>query len=483
MIMDILQELAIWKENEEYQKIIDTLESLDKRTPELDSELGCVYNIIAGDNKACYQRALDLLLPHEEYFKNDHNWNYRVGYAYFNLEQEGLALNYFNAALNARPGDEDTLKFIDDATKILSLPRFDRPFRVRVEECWKEFEIIESKIRDAIDNNNSKETFLLIGDVLNLAFNDISFDAGKTKDKYILVLSPQGDKTSVYTLQYFAKHCPESLKEIWTIKVGRNASNVESINFGGSEISLDEIVFSVLHDEGNHPILAIYSEKLIPLLVSEPTITYMLMESILYKVIGELATLVIIDKVLISNEVPEDAITLTELGDYLEAFGVIKNMSLESYISTVFTEYTQDPVENRDANWRYDIVAGTTGAETLIDEYNQGSSYTMDILNSDGIVAGFLCLPIEAFTRENDKLNLVAFIEELKNNIRDSLGEDYVTFIGEAGGLYTIYIDFIAWDLPPLVAAIREYLAEKNISDAVFQTFRQNANSISLNMD
>ena len=46
--------------------------------------------------------------PHEEYFQGDHYWNFRMGYSYYYLDQEGRALRYFEKALEARPDDEDT---------------------------------------------------------------------------------------------------------------------------------------------------------------------------------------------------------------------------------------------------------------------------------------------------------------------------------------------------------------------------------------
>ena len=55
------------------------------------------------------KKALALLKPHEEYFEDDYYWNCRMGYSYFYLDQEGRALRYFEKALEARPGDEDTI--------------------------------------------------------------------------------------------------------------------------------------------------------------------------------------------------------------------------------------------------------------------------------------------------------------------------------------------------------------------------------------
>ena len=77
------------------------------------------------DRKMCIRdRALALLKPHEEYFEDDYYWNFRMGYSYFYLDQEGRALRYFEKALEVRPGDDDTKEFIDRCKQGISLPQF-----------------------------------------------------------------------------------------------------------------------------------------------------------------------------------------------------------------------------------------------------------------------------------------------------------------------------------------------------------------------
>ena len=93
--MDILEQCQIWNENDEYAKIIEAIEALpdEERTPETDSELARAYNNLAGlEDRELYEKALELLLPHEDYFQGDHCWNFRTAYAYYYLDQEGPAL-------------------------------------------------------------------------------------------------------------------------------------------------------------------------------------------------------------------------------------------------------------------------------------------------------------------------------------------------------------------------------------------------------
>ena len=130
--MTLLEKCQIWNSDREYQKIIDAIEALpeDERTPELDSELARAYNnrAEAGDREL-FKKAIALLEPHAEYFSGDHCWNYRMAYAYYYLDREDLALEYFEAALKARPGDEDTQEFIEQCRNALALPLFPKNFR------------------------------------------------------------------------------------------------------------------------------------------------------------------------------------------------------------------------------------------------------------------------------------------------------------------------------------------------------------------
>ena len=100
--MELLEQCRLWCKQGEGQKIIDALEAIpgENRTPEMDSELARAYNMIAdGDRPECYEKALALLVPHEDYFQEDHCWNYRVGYAYYCLGQKLSLIHIFCATI------------------------------------------------------------------------------------------------------------------------------------------------------------------------------------------------------------------------------------------------------------------------------------------------------------------------------------------------------------------------------------------------
>ena len=95
--MNILEKCQKWHENNEHQKIIETLEAIDanERTPEMDSVLARAYNNEADhrmpEGRQMLHRAIELLEPHEDNLGETPLWNFRIGYAYYYLDQEGKA--------------------------------------------------------------------------------------------------------------------------------------------------------------------------------------------------------------------------------------------------------------------------------------------------------------------------------------------------------------------------------------------------------
>ena len=78
-------------------------------------------------------------------YTSDYYWNFRMGYSYYYLDQEGRALPYFHKALEKLPGDEDTQKLIDACESLITLPQFTACFRERTEDWWETFAEMEAE--------------------------------------------------------------------------------------------------------------------------------------------------------------------------------------------------------------------------------------------------------------------------------------------------------------------------------------------------
>ena len=227
--MTLLEQCQAWHNHGDYEKIIAAIEEIPaaERTPELDGELARAYNNVAQPSEWWYfQKAIDLLAPHAEDSADDHVWNFRMGFAYYYLDQENRALPYFEAALAALPGDEDTEQMMADCRRGLSLPLFSRPFRIRVQEAWLAFSEAEEELRALMDAglDHGEELIERCSSALHIAFDDVSFELGKGGEKYELILTPEGMRAKLFPLVYFARHAPASVREHWDIHVGRTSS-------------------------------------------------------------------------------------------------------------------------------------------------------------------------------------------------------------------------------------------------------------------
>ena len=489
--MDILQQCQKWHENDEFQKIIDALEAIPakERTPEMDSELARACSNLADPSEpegvAMLKRAIALLKPHEEYFAGDHCWNFRMGYSYYYLDQEGRALPYFRKALEARPGDGDTEMFINECEKNLTLPCFGKCFRERTEAAWEAFADQETRLRQIMDEDKNHERGGELVEqcekILNLAFDDISFEMGMNGQKYELILTPEGNRVQLFQLVYFRKHAPEKVLEHWNILVGRQPDPNIGLRFGDWEISGDDVqIWMEEQGENNSFAIFAYCEKLLPLLREDESRVWWILTNLTDQVLGEIPHMRYIDFFDVL-EVPreEPCVLLSKLPDELKEKGLDLSTDagilLESY-----TGYERKPDEDPDADWRLDIIAGSTCCPPFINDYMSAESDYVDDFHADGAVAGFLCYPLCTLREESGSRKIFDFRDKLESVLLTDAGEDAITLTGGATGIYCGYVDFIAWDLNAVLYAAQDFFADTDIPWASFHTFRREAGTVPL---
>ncbi|GGH30587.1 SMI1/KNR4 family protein [Paenibacillus segetis] len=107
---DLLAQLDSWHEEDEFQEIVDAILEIpvEDRDYVLVSHLGRALN-----NLEDYEAAVEQFLTIAEEGKNDPLWHYRIGLAYYYLDQYEDALREFEISDQLEPGDEDTLEFLE----------------------------------------------------------------------------------------------------------------------------------------------------------------------------------------------------------------------------------------------------------------------------------------------------------------------------------------------------------------------------------
>jgi len=486
--MDILQQCQKWHENDEYQKIIDALEAVpsQERTPEMDSELARAYNNLAepGDRELL-KKAIDLLKPHEEYFAGDHFWNYRMGYSYYYLDQEGRALRYFEKALEARPGDEDTLEFIHWCEKGIAQPQFSQCFRERTESAWEKFAGQEKELRRIMDqdkdNEQGEELLNQCEAILNLAFDDISFEMGFNGEKYELILTPEGDKVRLFELVYFRKHAPKEVLEHWNILVGRQPiRNIGLRTDDGWDISGEEVQIWLEEQGENSFVISAYCEKLLPMVREKEGRAWWMLTTLTDQVLGEIPHMRYIDSFDVLEEPKaEPSICMSQLPDKLREKGLELSTDPEAFLKS-YIGYQMKPNEDPDADWRLDVIAGSTCCAPLVNGYLNDYDDFMDDLHADGAVAGFFCYPLDTLREEKGSQKIFDFRDNLEEALTAGDSPEVLTLTGGATGIYCGYVDFIAWDIRTALKMAKAFFEDSDLPWASFHTFRREAGSVSL---
>lgn len=105
----LLEQIEQWHTDDEEQKIVDAILAIPEEewNAELIGLLARAYN-----NQEEYLKAIDCLLTVEEEDK-DALWFYRLGYAYYYMNQLEKAQKAFERSLELDPDDDDVKEFID----------------------------------------------------------------------------------------------------------------------------------------------------------------------------------------------------------------------------------------------------------------------------------------------------------------------------------------------------------------------------------
>ena len=496
--MDILKQCQKWHEEDKHQKIVDALEAIsaEERTPEMDMELARAYNNLADssepEGRKLLHQALELMQSHEEELGDTYSWNFRMGYAYYYLDQEGRALRHFEKALELHPGDDPKLntrqdmeELIDSCKKGISLPQFWECFRERTENWWETFAEMEAELRQMMDEDKDHtrgaEIVAQMEETLNLVFDEISFEMGFNGEKHELILTPEGDKVKLFELVYFQKHAPKEVLEHWNILVGRQPlQNIGLRTEDGWDISGEDVQIWLEEQGENSFAISAYCEKLLPMLREEEGRAWWMLTTLTDQVLGEISHMRYIDSFDVLEEPKaEPSFLLSQLPDKLREQGLELSTDPEAYLES-YLGYKMEPNEDPDADWRLDTMVGSTCCVPLINGYLNADNDFMDDLHADGAVAGFFCYPLDTLREEEGTEKIFDFRDKLEEVLTTGDGPEVLTLTGGATGLYCGYVDFIAWDIRTALQMAKEFFEDGDIPWATFHTFRREAGTVNL---
>lgn len=512
---DLTNHIHLLFQNKEYQKIIDTVETLPENqlTTELIFMLARAYNacnystvpstdsaaagsqdflvryramtqIQAAADRTMAERALNLLLSIKETLAGDHEWNLEAGISCFYLGRDGEALPYFERALADCPGDKSIEEYINICQNHMACPTHLKPFRVRTMEAWHAFTDREADLRSLMDRgkteNVSEELVARCSEILTLAFDSPAFELGFNGEKYDLILSPEGDRVKLFQLAYFAKYAPESIRKHWNIIVGRPAFAKYAIRMHGLDVNAKDFQAWIEIQGEKKFELSLYCEKLLPMLRENEGKAYSLAYILVDQVLGEIASMRYVTNVkLLTAPNAGECLPLSDVPDFvknkIDPEGWAKASDPETACDS-WAGYRGNPSRQENCPLRADVIAGMTCCLPLINAYFGNDNYYMDLLHRDGAVPGFFFWSLDGFGKDD----ILPFRDQTEEAVLQKAGAAAVTFTGGATGEDYGYLDFIAWDLPAVINAAREVMNAAPVKEAGFHTFRMDAYVVGL---
>ena len=172
----------------------------------------------------------------------------------------------------------------------------------------------------------------------------------------------------------------------------------------------------------------------------------------------------------------EPSFLLSQLPDKLREQGLELSTDPEAYLES-YLGYKMEPKQDPDADWRLDVMAGSTCCVPLINGYLNADNDFMDDLHADGAVAGFFCYPLDTLWEEEGTQKIFDFRDKLEEVFTTGDGPEVLTLTGGATGLFCGYVDFIAWDIQEALNMAKEFFEGTDIPWAIFHTFRREAGS------
>ena len=236
-----------------------------------------------------------------------------------------------------------------------------------------------------------------------------------------------------------------------------------------------------LEEQGeNSFVISAYCEKLLHMLREEEGRAWWMLTTLTDQVLGEISHMRYIDSFDVLEEPKaEPSFLLSQLPDKLREQGLELSTDPEAYLES-YLGYKMEPKQDPDADWRLDVMAGSTCCVPLINGYLNADNDFMDDLHADGAVAGFFCYPLDTLREEEGSQKIFDFRDKLEEVFTTDEGSEVLTLTGGATGLYCGYVDFIAWDIREALNMAKEFFEGTDIPWAIFHTFRREAGSVPL---
>ena len=493
--MDILQQCHIWQEQGRHELIVNLIESLpdEQRTALVECELAkaCIdmaqIDSMHAKDILWLKKAVALLKKHEAELSDTFKWNFRLGYAYFYLEQHDLSIKYMQKALLLHSSDhndgftkEDVEYFRSSSEQKNEMPISIHSFLDRVYLAWGEFKQRRSQIEDLINNNEHDKAIALLDDCFHVLFDEINFELSIKGKVYEVIFLTECDLATILQLKTFIAHTPSKVKKHWSFIIGRPADASLIIDNGAATLtSQDFTVYS--YDLGNCrydlKIIAPKIKKFVSSDEQAQKLAFYFISNTLGEInyLNHVAGLEVLNEDANINDLSgyDQSCSIDSFIEKLKEQGLELNNDVKSLTDSCLKHYQQVRLFHDEICSRLDIDHGSSCLLGLHYEYLAGDGNLYNSFYHNGAVPVFICFE-QTNHHQSSSLHISdSQLAQMVATIRNKTSA-LATIVGYAAGLHYGYIDCIAWDLQKFITTVDNILGRDNkIKRAACQVFSQ----------
>lgn len=487
---ECLEKIEALNEAENFAGILDFIHSLpdELRTPEIvGQEAKALGNIGQVGETDPYIRSVELLDSVPEEFRENHCWHFRRAYALYYLDCPIESRPHWQKALEHRPGDEDTLAFIDRTEHDCAVQIFWHPFKERVEDFWKAFTAEEAAFAQHIAEGvlGTKMAIERVRELLKIIQNDkweLGIVAPRPDDPRIRIeFSPQAWRVTAFPMAELVRRAPQALLDRWAFAFGRKALDPEAfakveIDLGTLVLRPKDIYVKPIYEEHAWRLLftgeqlATFSEDDLPKI-------FEMLEALLRFSVGEPTQMHWFNRFGIRRWNPydkkendlTDAMRFTDFAEWAHrTIPETLTHTMDAELSEMVTA-REAPNKDPDCDLLIDAVSISTCVPQLINEYRSNEKAVSVELEHQGVAAGFLYFTLHDGATAEEK---AAARDALMAHLRDNVGPDIVRVTGFGSALRYEYVECFLWDSREVFNAAQAWFkAREDIVSASWHNF------------
>ncbi len=463
----------------EHQEIIELIEHSKDRKAEHISLLARAYQNLENPD---FMKAYELLMSCEEELANEESFNFRMGYNLYYRDIISKAIWYFENVLainSASSYKDDTLHFIDDCKKRMALGVTDITLNERANNFWSDF-MNDDTLHELLASDDMENALSVIERIQTLLqknslYASIEVGMGKHFERPHIILSPEGMFFQLVIYQQILSFIPDEVKENYDFSIGRTKATSFGFKMNGVELNKDNVELAYSESDGRFDVY-LKHDDLLQLYANDEDSALHMAYVFIDSFFGELFCMRHISSVNIADKKELEYRPIVDVID--ELLDQFKGESYEDYPYNSYTSYSLGDVEKIE-KVRDDILAGTTCLSPIIRDYLSGQTDTFDTsFDSGAVYVSFIfdigdMAPKDALT--------------IRHDIEDVLQEKQSTIfriIGGAFGVYSMYSDFLVFDMKEFKNSIVDlYICEakkRGVKNAYFATMRAGSEVFSL---